>query len=134
MSGRGWLARWFASAVEWVYARRGGIRHCYCRKDCARFGIHQRAVYRFLEAGKPDAHAGGTEKGEGGVWARIPDVAERTPDNHNGKAHVDEPFASHGNYRCFPECRGGHGQKSRDRKSTRLNSSHSQISYAVFCL
>src|SRR2546427_5132670 len=25
-------------------------------------------------------------------------------------------------------------QESRDRKSTRLNSSHSQISYAVFCL
>src|SRR2546430_9936387 len=25
-------------------------------------------------------------------------------------------------------------RKSRDRKSTRLNSSHSQISYAVFCL
>src|SRR2546430_4951569 len=39
---------------------------------------------------------------------------------------------------------GGHGRVSRggvhreeyqtDRKSTRLNSSHSQISYAVFCL
>src|SRR5438270_3638865 len=28
--------------------------------------------------------------------------------------------------------RGGRG--GRDRKSTRLNSSHSQISYAVFCL
>src|SRR2546430_12902768 len=26
------------------------------------------------------------------------------------------------------------GQRERDRKSTRLNSSHSQISYAVFCL
>src|SRR2546430_4042189 len=26
------------------------------------------------------------------------------------------------------------GFKSEDRKSTRLNSSHSQISYAVFCL
>src|SRR5688572_33078592 len=26
------------------------------------------------------------------------------------------------------------GQPSLDRKSTRLNSSHSQISYAVFCL
>src|SRR3989475_3006552 len=26
------------------------------------------------------------------------------------------------------------GERSRDRKSTRLNSSHSQISYAVFCL
>src|SRR2546430_12523112 len=29
--------------------------------------------------------------------------------------------------------RGGDG-RLRDRKSTRLNSSHSQISYAVFCL
>src|SRR2546430_12449762 len=27
-----------------------------------------------------------------------------------------------------------HRQRPRDRKSTRLNSSHSQISYAVFCL
>src|SRR2546427_7130649 len=26
------------------------------------------------------------------------------------------------------------GDEGRDRKSTRLNSSHSQISYAVFCL
>src|SRR2546430_4007680 len=33
--------------------------------------------------------------------------------------------------------RGGHASAAggtRDRKSTRLNSSHSQISYAVFCL
>src|SRR3989475_6855815 len=30
--------------------------------------------------------------------------------------------------------RAGHHQPERDRKSTRLNSSHSQISYAVFCL
>src|SRR5205085_8142476 len=29
---------------------------------------------------------------------------------------------------------GGLGAEIRDRKSTRLNSSHSQISYAVFCL
>src|SRR2546430_5991682 len=29
---------------------------------------------------------------------------------------------------------GLHEQPHRDRKSTRLNSSHSQISYAVFCL
>src|SRR5688572_32736339 len=28
----------------------------------------------------------------------------------------------------------GAGKDRRDRKSTRLNSSHSQISYAVFCL
>src|SRR5688572_32769399 len=34
-------------------------------------------------------------------------------------------------------CHSADGQSStrfRDRKSTRLNSSHSQISYAVFCL
>src|SRR2546430_4627681 len=30
--------------------------------------------------------------------------------------------------------RGAVERKKRDRKSTRLNSSHSQISYAVFCL
>src|SRR2546430_5054922 len=31
-------------------------------------------------------------------------------------------------------CENGPQKSSRDRKSTRLNSSHSQISYAVFCL
>src|SRR3989440_4231337 len=30
--------------------------------------------------------------------------------------------------------RGGHAAPRQDRKSTRLNSSHDQISYAVFCL
>src|SRR5256886_11893398 len=37
---------------------------------------------------------------------------------------------------CASKCArviGGH-PRSLDRKSTRLNSSHSQISYAVFCL
>src|SRR5204863_9541208 len=28
----------------------------------------------------------------------------------------------------------GHGRRQQDRKSTRLNSSHVEISYAVFCL
>src|SRR5690554_7072499 len=32
------------------------------------------------------------------------------------------------------EFRTEHGEKTRDRKSTRLNSSHVRISYAVFCL
>src|SRR3990167_1620874 len=31
-------------------------------------------------------------------------------------------------------CPDGEGRSQGDRKSTRLNSSHSQISYAVFCL
>src|SRR2546422_7149907 len=38
----------------------------------------------------------------------------------------------------FPDQRGGHGtpnvRSGLDRKSTRLNSSHGYISYAVFCL
>src|SRR5207248_3831433 len=32
------------------------------------------------------------------------------------------------------EVLGGQGCRNRDRKSTRLNSSHRTISYAVFCL
>src|SRR2546427_9402966 len=40
-------------------------------------------------------------------------------------AGVLEPGAHHGEGEPAPD---------RDRKSTRLNSSHSQISYAVFCL
>src|SRR2546430_10237089 len=35
---------------------------------------------------------------------------------------------------CFPSFNILHDLLNRDRKSTRLNSSHSQISYAVFCL
>src|SRR5947209_16770786 len=31
-------------------------------------------------------------------------------------------------------CEDQHGAERRDRKSTRLNSSHANISYAVFCL
>src|SRR2546430_10393360 len=36
--------------------------------------------------------------------------------------------------RCAREFHGLDGGRRQDRKSTRLNSSHSQISYAVFCL
>src|SRR5947209_20393583 len=35
---------------------------------------------------------------------------------------------------CPPLWVGMRGDRSRDRKSTRLNSSHANISYAVFCL
>src|SRR3712207_7090671 len=45
------------------------------------------------------------------------------PDSRRGPAHAaSRPHRSPGG------CRG------RDRKSTRLNSSHANISYAVFCL
>src|SRR2546427_785325 len=46
--------------------------------------------------------------------------------------HAHQPPASqrHGHGKAAPDHQLPHG----DRKSTRLNSSHSQISYAVFCL
>src|SRR2546430_3423481 len=44
--------------------------------------------------------------------------------SHAGVMHCGDAAADHG-----PAKPG-----ARDRKSTRLNSSHSQISYAVFCL
>src|SRR2546430_3131059 len=48
----------------------------------------------------------------------------------NGQAELAARAAAEGRGRVarIPE------DRTRDRKSTRLNSSHSQISYAVFCL
>src|SRR2546430_12391748 len=46
-------------------------------------------------------------------------------------------YVRHHNFRTTQRqinCAGKTKQKKEDRKSTRLNSSHSQISYAVFCL
>src|SRR2546430_12814233 len=48
------------------------------------------------------------------------------PDTIQGAdLHVFDRLGLHGKIGCL---------RPRDRKSTRLNSSHSQISYAVFCL
>src|SRR2546427_8433131 len=50
------------------------------------------------------------------------------------------PPSTHGDWRSSRRGSGNWRRKAlsprapRDRKSTRLNSSHSQISYAVFCL
>src|SRR2546430_11357467 len=42
--------------------------------------------------------------------------------------------SSSGSFRASPSSFPCRASGKRDRKSTRLNSSHSQISYAVFCL
>src|SRR2546430_579835 len=59
-----------------------------------------------------------------------PDDPERRRDRRGGERDRDRHAAD-----C-PEHEGHNeqGHDDRDRKSTRLNSSHSQISYAVFCL
>src|SRR2546430_5983221 len=46
---------------------------------------------------------------------------------------IDEAPA-HERLETLPAFGGDLDARQRDRKSTRLNSSHSQISYAVFCL
>src|SRR3712207_8130047 len=52
------------------------------------------------------------------------------PSRHpDGGEHSDPRRARGGRGRAGPEPGGG-----QDRKSTRLNSSHANISYAVFCL
>src|SRR2546430_10939097 len=48
---------------------------------------------------------------------------------HHARAHPGRPYRASSPF-VSKKCKGCAG----DRKSTRLNSSHSQISYAVFCL
>src|SRR5205085_11243789 len=63
-----------------------------------------------------------------GAWCAV--VGPRARDRA-GRGAGGAPRAAH------PRPAGrrrGQGHAGRDRKSTRLNSSHSQISYAVFCL
>src|SRR5205085_3285472 len=56
---------------------------------------------------------------------RVPGASERKPCAKPGGTHSDRALAASSvSARLRP----------KDRKSTRLNSSHSQISYAVFCL
>src|SRR5947209_11450775 len=49
---------------------------------------------------------------------------------------LDELWAAPAPGHRFPPCRSSEHEEmaTRDRKSTRLNSSHANISYAVFCL
>src|SRR3712207_9096353 len=62
------------------------------------------------------------------------DAARRAP----GRREDPVPRRGEGAARRHAERRDDHapreGARPRDRKSTRLNSSHANISYAVFCL
>src|SRR2546428_7077217 len=59
----------------------------------------------------------------------VGDEERARPDRRGARRGVDAPRAEVGIGR-----RVGPDALSQDRKSTRLNSSHDQISYAVFCL
>src|SRR3989475_5687595 len=83
---------------------------------CSSDLVDARQMQALLLAVAPHAARGG-EVQQGQAPARLQHAAER---GHLAAAVADE---------------FGIGREQRlDRKSTRLNSSHSQISYAVFCL
>src|SRR2546430_7825972 len=67
-----------------------------------------------------------TAAGAEGLFRRP--VEQKRPPGHDHQGSPADVFGG----------RNGHAMRdrgpARDRKSTRLNSSHSQISYAVFCL
>src|SRR3989442_2999946 len=69
--------------------------------------------------------------GEGARPQKAPSTApKRPPGERSLPAEGAEAQASH-----LPTAtQGPHGRFAADRKSTRLNSSHVRISYAVFCL
>src|SRR3712207_8066389 len=48
--------------------------------------------------------------------------------------YVHAPDDSHQDHRAVASATQGAARRLSDRKSTRLNSSHANISYAVFCL
>src|SRR3712207_8660129 len=51
-----------------------------------------------------------------------------------GAGQRPHPFDADAAHRLLDRVAGGADRVLRDRKSTRLNSSHANISYAVFCL
>src|SRR5256886_6160256 len=76
-------------------------------------------------------------------------VTTLNPQNQPGRLTLIHRFGAKDVEKCLPRmteavrqtghqvlwvCDPMHGNTETDRKSTRLNSSHSQISYAVFCL
>src|SRR2546427_1712506 len=67
------------------------------------------------------------------------DRADRQPTRLLASGSATDTIGDHGQERqalgvLRQELRRGEAREMQDRKSTRLNSSHSQISYAVFCL
>src|SRR5690606_41869895 len=64
----------------------------------------------------------------------LPICRRRVPRSRRGAARPGRPAARGRAGRAGPPCRWGCAEWRRDRKSTRLNSSHVKISYAVFCL
>src|SRR3712207_7059507 len=73
-----------------------------------------------------------------GLAAQVGGVPGRAAGGQPGEDLVDSAVAvqdaDRGGAQLHRGVRGAVAQRRQDRKSTRLNSSHANISYAVFCL
>src|SRR2546429_6510026 len=63
-----------------------------------------------------------------------PGISEQVPGAANAPSRLEDRVALVRTTRLQVTCGTDAGQAGSDRKSTRLNSSHGYISYAVFCL
>src|SRR5690606_41521938 len=68
-------------------------------------------------------------RGRGALASQAPGRTERAASLTTGAS-----CRARGCSTCRCGCRSSSPRRGRDRKSTRLNSSHVKISYAVFCL
>src|SRR2546430_4007999 len=121
--GKYTLARMFAQAANCERLPDDFCGECHTCQRIALLADSQKLIEQGITERGESADAATVERtplilqSHPDVWAVVPDpVRLKTP--------VARPMLRIGQLRAV----------QRDRKSTRLNSSHSQISYAVFCL
>src|SRR6267378_3040927 len=131
-----WLARtrplckppWFRTAAR-IPARRfrTGRATSLARRGAG--AREPRRPARRRQAAGPAALRRGIAVGAARAVSRpvVEEAAQQAPDGRRRAGRADAPAAP-------GRWRGGLPHRRPDRKSTRLNSSHVEISYAVFCL
>src|SRR5699024_4405789 len=89
-----------------------------------------------IKTGVPDNYIVGDKSGQGLTYAIRNDLAFIYPDKHKKPIIILVIYTKQGdiNYKQNDKVIDQATEKAIDRKSTRLNSSHVSISYAVFCL
>src|SRR5437867_6367170 len=93
--------------------------------------VHHRET-RFARRSRPRVLIGNFRRGTHG-YSRRSEEGGRRPFSEGGVVHGCKVHEiTHSHLRVFFQ-EPGHFEQELDRKSTRLNSSHRTISYAVFC-
>src|SRR5438094_7324352 len=143
-SVRAWLAGCRGEEVSVVALEASSVRKVYTKNgqplailDVERFSVREGELITVIGpsgCGKSTfLHIiGGFIKAEGGGSIRVygEEVSGPGPD----RGMMFQEFALFPRRRCRPRCAREKARTPGDRKSTRLNSSHRTISYAVFCL